>query len=786
MSSADLNPESTSSASPRRRTWPFMLLGIAVVVLLAMNGWLAYQTWTLNQTLSEFVAQRAAFANGAFPAGSFPAGQSADTPAQTAEGTGFARRRGQEAPVAASADAADQTSASDPTSTNAAGQIEAAPAAVALEMAGDVLAAGDLTETTVANGAPAEQPATGRGPRAGAPGQDAPATGNRAADNGAVPRAGVMTNGQPGGVAPSMPPAPAETDGASAPVTVTASETATATALSAVLSLPSIPVVTGVKGARVWDDGGKLLATYDSGATLTATGRSAKGDWLIVDSEAGPGWVQASELIAYGVQQLPEATLSASTALAPVFDRQAAGALASLPDIALPETVTATLPVIETPAESVPTPTAGVFTAPAANPAAEITATVTISDARLNVRSGPGVEYPIIAKASPGAVYAVIGRNETGDWLQLRLDDAGGTTGWADAAYLAVMEDIHSLPEAPAPFVPANTSATNSGPASAGPTAVKSTNAQASGLQGTIVFQQSRGSMIYAYHLATGVLTPLAYGFDPAISPDGSTVAFSRDGGQMGIYLIGIDGSNERRIFARPSLSSPKWSPDGAWIVFSRNDDYLECYQVGPNQCLLPNIFFDRFPFAQPGQFPLVKDYKYKLSAIDPQGQNFHDIPALDSARAPDWSAGGIVYQSLAGLQRTEDQSGFTTQTVAFDNLNPYYFDPDWAPDGGQIAFQLKGAAQTDIWVVNPDGSGMHGLTAPATTLVDQMPSNVAPSYSPDGTHIVFLSNRTDKNSAGPWRIWVMNADGSEQRPLAIDVPLDYSYGLEQAVSWGG
>ncbi|MCB0089176.1 MAG: PD40 domain-containing protein, partial [Caldilineaceae bacterium] len=30
----------------------------------------------------------------------------------------------------------------------------------------------------------------------------------------------------------------------------------------------------------------------------------------------------------------------------------------------------------------------------------------------------------------------------------------------------------------------------------------------------------------------------MTHGFDPAISPDGSTVAFTRDGGENGIYLI--------------------------------------------------------------------------------------------------------------------------------------------------------------------------------------------------------------------------------------------------------
>jgi Tol biopolymer transport system component len=71
------------------------------------------------------------------------------------------------------------------------------------------------------------------------------------------------------------------------------------------------------------------------------------------------------------------------------------------------------------------------------------------------------------------------------------------------------------------------------------------------------------------------------------------------------------------------------------------------------------------------------------------------------------------------------------------------------------------------------------------TTLVDELPSNVAPAWSPDGRWIVYLSSRDDQNDTGPWRIWVMQEDGSEQQPLSIDVPMDYSFGSEQVVSWG-
>ena len=86
---------------------------------------------------------------------------------------------------------------------------------------------------------------------------------------------------------------------------------------------------------------------------------------------------------------------------------------------------------------------------------------------------------------------------------------------------------------------------------------------------------------------------------------------------------------------------------------------------------------------------------------------------------------------------------------------------------------------------MNGDGSGQTALTQPQTTLVDALPSNVAPAWSPDGQHIVFLSNRTDDGNAGAWRLWVMDADGSNQRVLAVDVPIQYTFGSEQVVSWG-
>jgi Tol biopolymer transport system component len=176
--------------------------------------------------------------------------------------------------------------------------------------------------------------------------------------------------------------------------------------------------------------------------------------------------------------------------------------------------------------------------------------------------------------------------------------------------------------------------------------------------------------------------------------------------------------------------------------------------------------------------------YWYNLARVDRDGNNYRDIGSLPSARAADWNEAGIVYQSDAGLQLTADTPDSENKLVIYEYLKPFYNDPDWQPNGGRIVYMGKEASHWELFSLNPDGTGRIALTRPATTVVDVIPSNVAPAWSPDGQHIVFLSNRMENNDAGPWRVWVMDADGSNQHPLPIDLEIDYTFGGEQSVSW--
>src|SRR5260370_7688345 len=76
---------------------------------------------------------------------------------------------------------------------------------------------------------------------------------------------------------------------------------------------------------------------------------------------------------------------------------------------------------------------------------------------------------------------------------------------------------------------------------------------------------------------------------DPAWSPDGTKIAFTRglvpDAGA--IYLMNADGSGQTRLTSGASASdySPAWSPDGKRLVFVRGPRGAgDCYGVTDNQ----------------------------------------------------------------------------------------------------------------------------------------------------------------------------------------------------------
>lgn len=92
---------------------------------------------------------------------------------------------------------------------------------------------------------------------------------------------------------------------------------------------------------------------------------------------------------------------------------------------------------------------------------------------------------------------------------------------------------------------------------------------------------------------------------------------------------------------------------------------------------------------------------------------------------------------------------------------------PKWSPDGNHIAFISQRDGNADIYVMDTDGSGVTQLTKDPYAILSFMASSARdlyPSWSPDGMHIVFSSERDDYLwSVDDYNTYVMDADGSNQ-----------------------
>src|SRR5579859_3050811 len=86
---------------------------------------------------------------------------------------------------------------------------------------------------------------------------------------------------------------------------------------------------------------------------------------------------------------------------------------------------------------------------------------------------------------------------------------------------------------------------------------------------------------------------------------------------------------------------------------------------------------------------------------------------------------------------------------------------PQLSPDGKRIAYVLtradmeRSVYDADIWMIDADGTNDIQLTRARAT-------DNHPRWSPDGTHIAFLSDRDGGHAA----IWLLNANGGEPEKL--------------------
>jgi TolB protein len=136
----------------------------------------------------------------------------------------------------------------------------------------------------------------------------------------------------------------------------------------------------------------------------------------------------------------------------------------------------------------------------------------------------------------------------------------------------------------------------------------------------------------------------------PSYSPDGSQVVFTSDrGGRAQIYIMGADGSGQKRIsFGDGVYSTPVWSPRGDLIAITKQtggEFHIGVMRTdGSGERILSSGFQQEGPTWAPNGRVLMffRDAAGgggpKLFSIDLTGRNEQPIPTANFGSDPAWS----------------------------------------------------------------------------------------------------------------------------------------------------
>jgi polyisoprenoid-binding protein YceI len=242
------------------------------------------------------------------------------------------------------------------------------------------------------------------------------------------------------------------------------------------------------------------------------------------------------------------------------------------------------------------------------------------------------------------------------------------------------------------------------------------------------------------------------------------------------LYTVGADGRGLRRLGRDSAYQmQPAWSPDGRRVAFSRAEDDPNAPPPSINVSRADGsgrkeLTFGGLPDWSPDgrRIAFLSDAgtdgggKISVMATDGSGiRQFADTPTSDSE--PRWSPDGRrIAVSAYGGPSNDDIAVIQVGTGRFRRLThaPGYEDsPAWSPDGQRIAYVKDGA----IHLMGSDGSGDRAITTGR--------KDSAPNWSPDGRRLSWVRDgnlylaRADGSGAACLRVGMLLTSGARWQP---------------------